>query len=109
MKTTVTIHIEFDLNDDEECGDHRKVESQFSGDWESVGNAIGEALAMANVPRPVQTVAQIVESLNIDEGQLPSGRLAAAAYDIRDGFDAVDALRKSNAPIEDILSAMALI
>lgn len=110
MKTTVTVHIEFEDGDDESCGVYRKVESQCSGGWGSVGEAFSHALTMSNVPRPVQTAALIVQYLAIERNELPSGRMAEAADDIVEAWNHVDQLKKCrDTRFEDLVAAMALI
>jgi hypothetical protein len=109
MKVSVMINVEFEESDKEECGRFRKVETEFAGDWGAVSDAVGQALNMLHLPRPILVVAKLIEELGIEPGETHSGQFASCAERVIAAFDRVDGLISKNAKMEDVLSEMTLI
>ncbi len=110
MKASVSIRIEFDPADGESCGEFRDVSTQFTGNWNSLPNAVGQALSMIHPPRPIDVVARLVEELGLErpENSL-SSRFADCASKIISAYESLDKLRDSNASSEEIIAAMNII
>lgn len=109
MKVTVNILVEFEPGDNEECGDFRKAETAFRGNWDALPDAIGQAIDMIGPPRPVYVAAKLVEELGIEDSETYSGRMAKAAGDVIEAFKRLDDKVAENLPVQDILDDMVLI
>lgn len=109
MKVTVNILVEFEPNDNEECGEFRKSETAFRGNWDALPDAIGQAIEMIGPPRPQYVVAKLVDELGIEESETYSGQMAKAAGAVIEAFKRLDDKVRENLPVQEILDEMVII